>query len=273
VHIDGRDPLDVTALRAGLTGADLIWRTLDVVTDTGSTNADLLARAGAGEDIRGAVLLAEHQSAGRGRNGRTWSAPAGSQIAMSVGVDVAAVPPDAWGWLPLLTGVAVVDALRDGCGVPAGLKWPNDVLVDGRKLAGILAEVAAPAATVIVGLGLNVTMTAAEVPDPAATSLRMLGSPLLDRNILVDNILRALSGHIRRWSSTAGTDPTLAAEYRGYSLTLGTKVKATMPGGREVVGKAEAIDQHGRLHIHDGTATVTVSAGDIQHLRPLNLSS
>src|SRR4029079_13971502 len=83
------------------------WR-IDVVEETGSTNADLLARAAAGEDIDGAVLIAESQTAGRGRHGRSWSTPPGSQIALSAGVGVGAVPSEAWGWLPLLTGVAVV---------------------------------------------------------------------------------------------------------------------------------------------------------------------
>ena len=104
------------------------WR-IDVVEETGSTNADLLARAAAGEDIDGAVLIAESQTAGRGRHGRTWSTPPGSQIALSAGVGVGAVPSEAWGWLPLLTGVAVVDAVAEIAGVTAGLKWPNDVLV------------------------------------------------------------------------------------------------------------------------------------------------
>ena len=104
------------------------WR-IDIVAETGSTNADLLARAAAGEDIDGAVLIAESQTAGRGRHGRSWSTPPGSQIALSAGVGVGAVPSEAWGWLPLLTGVAVVDAVAEVTGVTAGLKWPNDVLV------------------------------------------------------------------------------------------------------------------------------------------------
>jgi BirA family biotin operon repressor/biotin-[acetyl-CoA-carboxylase] ligase len=268
VHRDGRDPIDVATLRAGLIGPDLRWRRLDVVTETGSTNADLLSRAAAGGNVAGAVLLAEHQTAGRGRHGRLWSAPAYSQIALSVGVDVAAVPPNAWGWLPLLTGVAVVDAILEECGIQAGLKWPNDVLVGSSKLAGILAEVVPPSAAIVVGLGLNVTMTADEAP-AAATSLQMLGSPVVDRNVLVRSILRALSSRIERWTSAAGPDATLVADYRRFSLTLGNEVRATMPGDRQVVGIARSIDELGRLCIRTGTALVTVSAGDITHLRPV----
>jgi BirA family biotin operon repressor/biotin-[acetyl-CoA-carboxylase] ligase len=269
VHTDGRDPLDAAALRSALVGPGLGWRQLDVVTETGSTNADLLARAAAGEYVDGAVLIAEHQTAGRGRHGRTWSAPPRSLIAMSVGASVGTVPPDAWGWLPLLTGVAVVDAVLQECGIQAGLKWPNDVLVGGSKLAGILAEVYAPAAVVVVGLGLNVTMTADEAPDPAATSLQMLGFRVTHRNGLVLSILRALGSRIERWSSAGGPDDALVADYRRCSLTLGTEVKATMPGDRQVVGIARSIDELGRLRIDTGDAIVTVSAGDIAHLRPL----
>jgi BirA family transcriptional regulator, biotin operon repressor / biotin---[acetyl-CoA-carboxylase] ligase len=162
-------PLDAAALRDGLVGPGMPWRQLDVVAETGSTNADLLARAEAGADIDGSVLLAEYQNAGRGRHGRQWTAPSGTQIALSVGVSGASVPHPGWGWLTLATGVAVADALADA-GVEAGLKWPNDVLVGGGKLAGILAEVASPAQVIVVGLGLNVALTADQAPDPVATS-------------------------------------------------------------------------------------------------------
>lgn len=256
-----RPPLDVTTLRDGL-GAP--WRRLDLVDETGSTNADLLARAAAGEDIDGAVLLAEYQSAGRGRHGRHWTAPARSQIALSVGVGAAAVPTDGWGWLPLATGVAVVDALAEMTGVTAGLKWPNDVLVGTGKLAGILAEVAAPKQVVVVGLGLNVTMTADEAPDPVATSLTMLGVTV-DRNTLGLALLRHLGARIDSWRRG---DESLAADYRSRSVTLGSAVRASLPGDRTVEGVAD-IDELGRLVITTDGEVATVAAGDITHLRPL----
>ena len=198
-----RGPLDLDRLRVALVGPGRAWRRVDVVEETGSTNADLLARVAAGEDIDGAVLLAEYQSAGRGRHGRSWSAPARSQIAASVGVGVAAVPSETWGWLPLLTGVAVVDALDEITGVTAGLKWPNDVLVGTGKLAGILAEVAAPEPVVVVGLGLNVTMTAEEAPDPAATSLSMLDTAT-DRTVLAEASPSALGDPHRQLADRNG---------------------------------------------------------------------
>lgn len=271
-----RPPLDAAVLHDGLVGPGLPWRRLDVVDETGSTNADLLARSAAGADIGGSVLIAEFQNAGRGRQDRRWSAPPRAQIAMSFGVDASRVPRSGWGWLPLATGVAVVDALSAGAGaspMSLGLKWPNDVLAGPAgaagttgKLAGILAEVATPAPVIVVGLGVNVTLTADEAPDPAATSLLMLGSPDLDRNLLVCKILRELATRIGQWR--AGADSSLAADYRRHSLTLGTRVRATLPGDHHIVGVARDVDELGRLHIDTGGQTEAISAGDVTHLRP-----
>lgn len=261
-------PLDQAALRAELIGTGLGWRRLDVVDETGSTNADLLARAASGADLAGAVLIAEHQTAGRGRQGRGWSATPRTQITMSVGVSVVDVPTAGWGWLPLATGVAVVDTvapLLDG--VEVGLKWPNDVLAGPPgtpgKLAGILAEVARP--VVVIGLGLNVF----EAPDgiEGATSLADLGLASPDRTRLVSGLLTELGRRIVAWRAARGADWALAADYRARSLTLGNRVRAHLPGGREVVGVATAVDDQGRLCIDPGGETVVVSAGDVVHLR------
>ncbi len=269
VQTEGRSPLDPAVLRDEVAGPGLPWRQLDVVDETGSTNADLIARGNAGSDIAGAVLLAEYQTAGRGRHGRSWSAPARSQISMSVGVGIGTVPPTAWGWLPLLAGVATADTLFNVCDIQVGLKWPNDVLVGDRKLAGILAEVAAPAEVIVLGLGLNVTMRADEVAHPAATSLTMLGSSATDRNVLVRSLLTALGSRIEQWTSSGGADDALIADYLRYSRTIGTRVKADMPGDRQIIGVARSIDEMGRLQIDTGSTLFTVSAGDITHLRPL----
>jgi BirA family transcriptional regulator, biotin operon repressor / biotin---[acetyl-CoA-carboxylase] ligase len=256
-----RAPLNLASL------SGLPVQRVDVVETTGSTNADLLARQAAGEDIRGAVLLAEHQSAGRGRNGRSWSAPPRSQIALSIGVAADGVPPEGWGWLPLLTGIALVDAVKATTGIEAGVKWPNDVLVGTGKLAGILAEVAAPDPVIVVGLGLNVTLTADEAPDPRATSLQMLGSEQLDRDALTAAILRELTTRIETWQTTPGPGPALVDDYRQRSATLGSRVRALMPGDHEITGTAVDVDELGRLRIDTGAEVVTVSAGDITHLR------
>ena len=263
-----RPPLDAAALRAEAIGAG--WRQLDVVAQTGSTNADLMARAASGADIDGAVLIAEHQTAGRGRQGRGWSASPRAQITMSVGVSVVDVPVASWGWLPLATGVAVVDTvgpLLAASGVEAGLKWPNDVLAGPPerrgKLAGILAEVARP--YLVIGVGLNVTHAPEEVD--GATSLLDLGVPAPGRDQLVARLLRELGKRIASWRAAHGADPQLAADYRARSLTLGNRVRAELPGGREVVGTARDIDDQGRLCIRTEGDSVVISAGDVVHLR------
>lgn len=253
-----RTPLDTAALRAQMTG----WRRLDVVQATGSTNADLVARAAAGEDIGGAVLLAEHQTAGRGRGGRVWSGVPMGSVALSVGVSTAGVDEQTWALLPLLTGVAVVEAL-DEAGVTGSLKWPNDVLVDGAKIAGILAEVASPQPAVVVGIGLNVTVATDEIDQPGATSVLAAGGDV-ERDHLVLGILRHLGARIEDWRRG---DDVLAA-YRRRSGTIGAQVRALLPGDREIVGTATGVDDTGRLLIESAGGTTAVAAGDIVHLRP-----
>jgi BirA family biotin operon repressor/biotin-[acetyl-CoA-carboxylase] ligase len=266
---DWRNALDATALRDVLVHSP--WQRVDVVAETGSTNADLIARAAAGEDIGGAVLVAEHQTAGRGRNGRTWSAVPGAQISMSVGVSADGIPSTSWGWIPLVAGLAVLDAVGP-TGVEAGLKWPNDVLARPPaqgKLAGILAEVAAPTPAVVIGIGLNVSLGSDDLPDPGATSLAILGGRPTDRGDLIVAVLEGLERRIAGLRSARGADAALIAEYTAHSLTIGARVRAAMPGDREIVGDATNVDDQGRLCIDTGTETTVVSAGDIVHLRPL----
>jgi BirA family biotin operon repressor/biotin-[acetyl-CoA-carboxylase] ligase len=266
---DWRNPLDAAALRDVMVGSP--WRRMDVVAETGSTNADLIARASAGEDIDGVALIAEHQTAGRGRNGRSWSAVPRTQVAMSVGVSADGIPNPAWGWIPLVAGLAVLDAVAAVAGVDAGLKWPNDVLARPPahgKLAGILAEVAAPTPVIVIGIGLNVSLRTDELPDPGATSLAMLGGRPTDRQDLVVALMDGLARRIAGLRTARGADAALMAEYTARSLTIGMRVRATMPGDREIIGDADHVDDQGRLCIDTGSETVVVSAGDIVHLRP-----
>ena len=120
---------------------------------------------------------------------------------------------------------------------------------------------------IVVGLGLNVSLTADELPDPKAVSLSMLGHDA-DRTVLASSLLHELSSRLRHWRATRGADATLAADYRSVSTTIGTRVRAILPNNSEIVGVATDIDDTGRLLIDDAGTTVTVSAGDITHLRP-----
>ncbi|CDQ46178.1 MULTISPECIES: biotin--[acetyl-CoA-carboxylase] ligase [Mycolicibacterium] len=257
-----RIALDAAALRAGLAAP---WQRLDVVDETGSTNADLIARAAA-EPIAGAVLLAEHQAAGRGRGGRVWEAVPRGLVIVSVGISTAGVHEQQWGLLPLLAGVAVVDTLA-AIGVTAGLKWPNDVQVGGAKIAGILAEVASPQPVVVLGIGLNVAVSPDELGQANATSVQILGGPT-DRTEIARILLGQLGSRILGWQ--AGGGAALLADYRTRSATLGRSVRALLPGGREIAGTATGVDEQGRLCIDTGAGTEVVAAADIVHLRPLS---
>jgi BirA family biotin operon repressor/biotin-[acetyl-CoA-carboxylase] ligase len=253
-HTQVRAPLDRAALRRALVRRGGLWRDIQVVESTGSTNADLLARALAGEP-EGAVLVAEEQHAGRGRMGRTWTSPPRAALTFSVLLKPA-VPLARRGWLPLLAGVAVATAVTQVTGVRTGLKWPNDLLTADAKLAGILAEAAGDA--VVVGIGLNVSTEPAELSHllastrPGAlpaTSLRAAGATALDRASLLLAILGELEHWYRAWQR-AGGDPDrsgLRAEYTRLSATIGRTVRAELPGGQAV--------------------SVAVAAGDVVHLR------
>ena len=262
-----RPPLDMQSLRDGVLGPPSPWRRLDVVPTTASTNGDLVARAMAGEDIDGAVLIAEHQTAGRGRNGRGWSATPRAQILLSVGVAADAVPTPAWGWLPLAAGVAVADAVSAVTGVEAVLKWPNDLLAGEGKLAGILSEAVPTRTRIVIGIGVNVTLRSSEAPGVGMASLLELGVEQPDRDRLVRRLLLELGTRLVDWQK-AGASPKLIADYRARSATIGSRVRATLPGGRQLVGGARDVDEQGRLVIDADGETVAVSAGDVVHLRP-----
>ncbi|WP_305092228.1 biotin--[acetyl-CoA-carboxylase] ligase [Prescottella sp. R16] len=268
-----RPPLDADVLRRALVRGggdpDAFWSSVDIVAETGSTNADLLARP-KGPGYPRSVLIAEYQTAGRGRHARPWVSPPRALLTVSAVLDLPGLDLADIGWLPLLVGVAVVDTLRDVAGVDADLKWPNDVLVDGRKLAGILVEVASttPVPTVVVGVGLNVTLTADERPVPTATSLLLEDAEVTDRSVLARALLRALAARWRAWEAAGWKVDDLAAAYRERCGTLGRLVRAELPGDRELVGIATGIDHEGRIVITPtGMSPVAVSAGDITHLR------
>ena len=240
-----------------------------------STNSQLTAMV-ASEDLPDlTTVVTINQSAGRGRLDRDWITPAGTALAISVLVRTRLpsgdqAPPQAWGWLPLAAGVAMTDAV---CGVvsgsPVGFKWPNDVQVDGKKVCGILAEVVPGG--VVIGAGINVTMTADQLPVPSATSLVLAGaepSELFDR--LLARYLRSLAGIVLSLWATGGDAEAsgLRAAAGERCATLGREVRAELPGGAELTGTAIGIDLLGRLEIRTRSGRVEpVAAGDIIHLR------
>ena len=260
-----RPPRDGAALEAALTRETGLWRSLQVVAEAGSTNADLVAAA-ARDEPEGAVLVAEHQVAGRGRLDRVWTSPprAGLTVSVLLRPDV---PAARRGWLPLLTGVALAAAVAESTGVLASVKWPNDLLArDGRKLAGILAESSGRA--VVVGTGLNVTTTAAELPD-TGTSLAEVTGGTVDRAPVLLAFLRALERRYLRWVEHLG-DPVasgLATDYLRWSSTVGSDVRVEMPDGSVLEGVAEAVDWDGRLVVRTPAGTVELASGDVRHVR------
>jgi BirA family transcriptional regulator, biotin operon repressor / biotin---[acetyl-CoA-carboxylase] ligase len=276
----GRKPLDAAGLTRAVLRPGGLWQAVEVEDRTGSTNADLLARALAGAP-EGVVLAAEEQSAGRGRMGRSWVSPPRAALTFSLLVRPATVPPARLGWLPLLAGVAVASAVTAVTGVQTRLKWPNDVLAGPAKLGGILAEAAGDA--VVVGVGLNVSTEPGELPPPgpgalAATSLRIAASAVPgiaasavpEREPLLIAILAGFEHWYQAWCRADG-DPERSGLRAGYiqlSGTIGRRVRAELPGGQVLSGPAVGVDLDGRLLVRVSSGTVVpVAAGDVVHLR------
>ncbi|MEZ2121525.1 MULTISPECIES: biotin--[acetyl-CoA-carboxylase] ligase [unclassified Corynebacterium] len=273
-----RTPVDSDALRRRCVDGGPYNR-IDHTPETGSTNTDLVVAAGRGAQEWTAVV-AEHQSAGRGRHGRVWTAPVGSQITLSVLIRPPRSSLRRLGTLPLAAGLAVVDAVaaaEDISGraeqdqVHAVLKWPNDVLIGGRKLCGILAEAAnlSDAPAVVVGLGLNVSLTEDELPVPHAISLD-LAAPgrVFDRTRLTGDVLIALHHRLTQW---AAGDPGLLGDYRRVCASIGARAKVVVPtaeGERTIYGTVTGVADDGRLLFCDEDGTNhELAAGDVTHLR------
>jgi len=284
-----RPPLDLSALSdEAFLSANGIPR-LTVLESTGSTNADLLRGVtedpGAWPDL--SVLTAEYQSDARGRLDRRWEAPARSSVSVSLvllPVNGAGrpLPTHRYSWLSLLAALALREALTETAGLPAELKWPNDVLVRGRKIAGILAQLgplgAGGAPPVILGTGLNVTLTEPELPVPTATSVLLENPDTVDRTELLKSYLSRFATLYRSFCNADG-DPT-AGMAGGPSLhkrvehllsTLGKQVRAQLPGDHEIIGHATRLDEYGSLLVVDAAGHEhVVTAGDVVHLRPWN---
>jgi BirA family biotin operon repressor/biotin-[acetyl-CoA-carboxylase] ligase len=280
-----RPPLPVRSLERALITPGAFWQRLDVRAETGSTNADASAAARNGEP-EGLIVVAEQQTAGRGRRDRQWTSPPRAGLTLSVLLrpgDAAeargwpAVPPPAYGWLPLLAGVALLEAVQQRAELEAALKWPNDLLVSGAKCAGILAEmVSVPGRgdAVVLGIGLNVSTRADELPvSPTglpATSLVMAGAEHADRDPLLRSLLRGLARWYEGWRETGGDAELcgLLGAYRRGCATVGRTVDVHLPTGAVLTGVATTVDADGQLVIRaeDG-AERRVSAGDVVHVR------
>ncbi|HEX2144716.1 MAG TPA: biotin--[acetyl-CoA-carboxylase] ligase [Glycomyces sp.] len=258
-----RKPLDRHELWSLLSEKSDFWTEVDVVQVTGSTNTDLASAAKHGAP-EGRILIAEEQTLGRGRLDRQWVSPAGAGLTMSFLLRPT-VPREQWGTLSLLTAVALEESLRAVCGVNAKLKWPNDVLIDGKKICGILAQVEGNA--VIVGTGLNVSLTEAELPVPEATSLLLAGASTLEREVIAASFLSHVAAVYATWNERGPA--SVIERWRRNSATLGRHVAVSFPNGRKVSGRAVGMDGNGCLQVarEDG-AVETVAAGDIIHLRP-----
>jgi BirA family transcriptional regulator, biotin operon repressor / biotin---[acetyl-CoA-carboxylase] ligase len=297
-----RAPLSEADLADKLLAGSSLYTRIAVVDQTGSTNADLLAAARSGA-AAGTVLVAEEQTAGRGRLDRTWQSEPGASLTFSVLLRPSGVPAASRGWLPLLAGVATGSALRSQTGLAISLKWPNDVLAGeaagagadgaaagggsvgggsvggdaagtraggpGGKLAGILAEQAGDA--VVVGIGLNVSSTESELPAGPATSLSLAGAANPDRQAILVALLTELERWYLRWSG--GPRPGdaeacgLRASYLQWCATIGRDVRVEMPGGKTLTGRAGDVDDFGRLLVTAGDGEHAVSAGDVVHVR------
>lgn len=295
--------LNLDRIREALDGD---FSVIDYTESTGSTNTDLME---AEKVADGTVLLANEQVSGKGRLGRQWVSPAGSQLIFSV-----LILPDSLdhlGTLPLAAGLAVTDTVEG-----AVLKWPNDVQIDGKKLCGILAEAGPvgeafksapktevsktevnkaetnkaeinkaeinkaeinkaevnkaeiapkteaanpPSARVVVGMGINVTLTREELPIEAATSLSLEGLDT-DRTELAITVLKNLRHRITQWEQQ---DSQLMADYRKVCSSIGQEVRLEAPTG-DVTGTVEGVADDGRINV----GGEYYSAGDVIHLRP-----
>jgi BirA family biotin operon repressor/biotin-[acetyl-CoA-carboxylase] ligase len=244
---------------------DQRWR-VETVAETASTNADVAERFRGGE-AEGLVLVAEHQTQGRGRLGREWVTSPGSSLIVSFLLVPEGAPPERWPWLPLLTGIAAADAVRRVTGVEVGLKWPNDVLAGEQKLGGILLERVEEGGRsgAVVGIGINLSQTQEELPVPEATSLGLVSGAPVDRSALLAALTQELGGRYEEW--VEGAD--LRERYLARCVTVRHQVRVAVPGG-EVTGEAVDVDPGGRLVVRTSTGEEHLAAGDVVHVRGLD---
>ncbi len=260
-----RPPLDRARLTTPLPPVAGI--TIEVLDQAPSTNAVAIERARAGAP-EGLVVVADHQSAGRGRLDRTWETPPGTALTFSVLLRPTA-PTSSWPWLPLITGYAVNAVLR-ARGFEAGVKWPNDVLIGERKVAGILVERidTSDGPSAVVGVGLNTSMTETELPVPLATSLSIESGEAIDRTEVLIAVLTSIRETYDAWQSGGELDGMRVRKaYQEACLTVGQHVRVDLPGGAVLEGRATDIDRTGQLVVATADGARNVGAGDVVHVR------
>lgn len=250
-----RAPLDQRLIESKLSQ---YWR-VSVVELTTSTQDDLIQKVQTDKASNGDVIVAEFQSAGRGRLDRDFSAPHSTALLFSLYFEAKREKSD-WGFLPLLTGMAVARALNSvvTSAEPVSLKWPNDLLIGEKKVGGIIAQV--QGLGVVVGVGLNIEMTTSELPVLNATSLLIAGSSELNRNNLLVKVLDEIEHAYQSWNS----GEIFVDRYRDMSSTLGKLVQVHLPQGKIIESRALDIDSSGALLLESGDR---VTAGDVIHLR------
>ena len=239
--------------------ADTRFSDVRSVAETGSTNRDVAALAGEGAP-EGLVLTADFQTSGRGRLDRTWEARPGDGLLVSVLLRPGRLEPERWHLLTAAVALAAREAVLQVAGVTAEIKWPNDLLVGGAKLAGILAESQTASGpqgpAVVVGMGLNV-----HGGPPGAAVLDDLAGHRVGRQALLEQWLRALDRRLGNWNLVSG-------EYAQLCSTIGRDVSVQMSEGVTIEGRAEATDAAGRLLLRRPDGSVeTVAVGDVTHLR------
>ncbi|MBU6313454.1 MAG: biotin--[acetyl-CoA-carboxylase] ligase [Actinomycetales bacterium] len=230
------------------------WR-VSVVDVTTSTQSDLAALVRSGKAKPGDVIAANFQSAGRGRLSRTFEAPKNSALLFSFYIQPKRKKED-WGWIALIAGISVAQALGK---VKATVKWPNDILVNEKKISGLIAEIVGDG--VVIGIGINVGMSLEELPVLTATSLAIEGVSDIDRNEILAKVLSQFESNFITWDEG---DDSVAQIYTSLSSTLGTKVQIHYPNDEIEKGLAVAISPRGELVLDSGRR---VQAGDVVHLR------
>ncbi len=221
--------------------------------------ADSTNAVAAERPIAGTVVVADHQTAGRGRLDRTWETPPGSALTFSAVVDPR-LEDASWPLLPLATALAIAEGVERATGLTVGLKWPNDILIEEEKVAGILLErVVADRPLAVIGVGINVAMRPEQLPVPTATSLAIAGSDA-SRTVVFGAVVQALAAGL---ASLRADPPAMLVAYRLACTTLGREVTVQLPDGSEHHGTATDVDDHGRLVV----AGRAIGAGDVVHVR------